>query len=648
MRLISNKLLKATFPFIRPLIKDTWKQLLVPLAITSIILGTFPTIKSGVESNFLNEAEDIFRSAPNIIGSDPITGEHTTYKHYEFNELVNHKFKGINQSNDEGFFEGLPNLLTKGRTLWIVVILYSFLIIAGFLLEYRSERLKHQLSQRIFVNVRQAAFSRVLSMNPSEVPDELNTAGNYTNSVQTGTEYIVKIYSFLGDSVQYTLSLLTAMIVLFSTNWLFAALFLLTLIVQVFISLIRARRLKARRNALEKQRNALAGQTDDILSKKEIILAFEQVPRYEKKITSLSSTYGELVKDISIKDSLFNGLSKLITDFERFLIPLLALIFLVISSTGDITSGAGIFFLISLYTRLSVPILNLLRQYDELKANEAISQSLIDVLSKGSEPEEILKREGSTTDPVFQAVVLKDVCFQYKPEKLVLDHLSFHVPINKTTMILGPSGSGKSSIAKILLGFWPIQSGRIELMGRDINYYTRQQIRLFSSYISQRDFITEETIRENLNWGGHLSGAISDEMMIDALKKVCLVKDNDIGFLDELAKNLSGGEQQRLSLARVMLDEAPLLILDEPLTGIDVYTIMDIMPYFKAILKENDRTVIMISHKLSFANTADHIVILSDAGKTLEEGAPQELLKDPSSRFKKIYEAAKSELILTT
>lgn len=625
----TNELLNTTFPIVKPVFKENWKRLLTPLLLISIILSVLPSLKSGVESNFINEADRIFRSQEVI----------------SIQDVLSHKFQNNSVVDGGGFFDNLPNILTSGNELILIIALYPVLIVLAFFFEYRSEKIKQVFSQRIYIKIREAAFIRVLNTNPSDVPEGLNTAGSLTNSLQIGTGYISSVYEFIGDIIQYGMALITAMLVLFSKNWLFGVSFLATLSIQVFVSRLRAKRLKENRNNLEKQRNDLAAQTDDILSKKEIILAFEQSPKYHKKISTLTGQYGELIKDIEVKNALYNGISRLISDVERFLIPLLALVFLVYGENGDITSGAGIYFLISLYTRLSVPVMNLLSQYDKLKSNEAVTVSLINLLKIPVKEKFAVK--ATLISELTEVVSFSNVDFQYKQDKMILKDVSFVIPQNKTTMILGPSGCGKSSIAKILLGFWPIQNGEIQLMGKSIASYNDDEIRLFSSYISQGDFITEETIRENLNWSADTT-IITDQQMMDALVKVRLVKNiSEISILDDLAKNLSGGGQQRLSLARVMLDEAPLLILDEPLTGIDVYTIRDIMPHFKSVLKERNRTVILISHKLSFANTADHLIILSSEGKVIEQGIPKDLLATQGSKFQEIYNAAKNELILT-
>ena len=244
------------------------------------------------------------------------------------------------------------------------------------------------------------------------------------------------------------------------------------------------------------------------------------------------------------------------------------------------------------------------------------------------------------------AVVFENVAFSYNNEKTVLSNCSFTIPKNKTTIILGPSGCGKSSIAKIVLGFWRIKKGSVTLMGQPLTSYSDQEIRLFTSYIPQGDYIVDDTICDNLNWGMTQS-AITNEDMLEALFNVKILNDkSDVSFLGKYAKELSGGEQQRLSLARILIDESELLILDEPLTGVDVYTIKDIMPTFKKVLKHRDRTVILISHKLSFVNCAGNVILFDKTGNIIETGSPKDLFDNKTSTFYKLYESAMKELTI--
>jgi ATP-binding cassette subfamily C protein len=624
----TGRLIRVTFPIVIPVLRKYRAQLII-LLLLSVILGFLPTIKSGIESNFLNEANRIIE--PN--------GLDTTQKK-NFDSIFNHEF-ARQTSNDGGFFDNLPNYFTNGNKVWNVILIYLFAILITFLFEYITQIFKTLIGKDIFVAIREQSFKKALNSNPSSLPKMFNLSGNISSSIQIGTGNITEVYNFIAGAFQYLFLLTTSLLVLFSKAWLFGILFILVLSLQVVISIKRAKRLKSDRNKLEKSRNNLIAQTEDIVSKKEIILAFDQGDKYSGKITLLSELYGGLSRRLDLRGFIYSSISKIINEVERLLIPLFALVFIIFFQRNSITNVGGIFFLITLYSRLSYPILALLSQFDSLKEKEAISNSLLDLLEIPND--KIVRAKKNASNLSNDAVIFKEVYFSYNGDKNILSDCSFTIPKNQTTIILGPSGSGKSTIAKIILGYWPVRNGEITLMDQDINSYTDKEIRLLSSYISQGDYIVEDTIRDNLNWAP-AGESISDESMMQALHAVKLTKDlGDLSFLDKHAKDLSGGEQQRLSLARIILDNSPLLILDEPLTGVDVYTIKDIMPSFKKILSRQDHTVVLISHKLSFANSADNIILLNDEGSVIESGSLEDLFKNQNSVFSRLYNVAIKE-----
>ncbi len=626
----TNRLFRISLPIILPVLKRNRARLCILLSI-SILLGFLPTIKSGIESNFLTEADDIlFHDTPD------------TSRSMAFSSILHHRFDP--EAEDSGFFESMPDLFTNGFQLWHILLIYPLAILITFLFEYVTERLKTYLSQNIFITIREAGFKKALCTLPYEMPKVFNVSGNIASSIQMGAGNISAVYNFIVSAIQYVLLLATSCIVLFTTAWIFGVFFLVVLALQVLLSIRRANKLKGDRNKLDLDRNNLAAHTTAFLSKKEIILAFEQEERYNQKMTRLTRDFAKLVRSLDIRNFLYNNSSRIINEIERFLIPLAVLIFVMCIDRSATIGIGGMFFLIVLYSRLSAPILGLLSQYDSLKENEAVSNSLLDLLAVSNQVLTTPKLKAPVEEE--SAVIFNHVSFGYDRKSESLKNCSFRIPKNKTTIILGPSGSGKSSIAKIILGFWRITEGEVFFMGQPLSSYTDKEIRMFSSYISQGDYIVEDTIRDNLNWGWNNS-VITDDMMMVALFKVKLVDHiNEISILDKYTRDLSGGEQQRLSLARVVLDNSPMLILDEPLTGVDVYTIRDILPSFREILKYQNRTVILISHKLSFVNSADYVILLGSEGNVVEEGRPEDLIRDENSILHDLYRVAMKELSL--
>lgn len=615
----------VTRPVIAPVIRAN-KSKLVWLFLFSALLGFIPSVKSGIESYFLNESNTLISQGSSLT-------PHGVFGHI------------FNIPPESGFPENLPGYIINGQTLLSVVFIYLTAIAVTFFFEYRAEKIKAGLNKQIFVAIREDAFTKALNTNPGDMPKLPNAAGNLTSSIQSGTNNISLVYNLLADTAQYLVLLVVSLWVLFEKAWPFGFIFIFTLSLQGWVSAVRAKNLKEERKELEKERDKLSAQTTDIIDKKEIILAFEQEKKYTSHITGLAGKYGELTRSLDFKGFVYSNISKVINEFERFLIPFFALLFILYFDRQAITSIGGIFFLITLYSRLSAPVLSILSQYNVLKEKEDTSNSLLELL-KIKDNDSAMEPKNVAADD--SAVSFSNVSFRYNESKPVFTGFTLKLPKNKTTIILGPSGCGKSSLAKIILGFWPIGSGEVTLMGQPLHSWSESRIRLFTSYISQGDYIVDDTVRDNLNWG-NTERRIPDEDIMKALDTVCLVEDKNlqkVSVLDTRAKDLSGGGQQRLSLARILLDDAPLLILDEPLTGVDVFTIRDIMPKFRELLRQPGRTVILISHKLSFVNCADYLVLLDKEGKITEQGEPKQLLGNTKSKFYELYQAAREELIV--
>ena len=179
----------------------------------------------------------------------------------------------------------------------------------------------------------------------------------------------------------------------------------------------------------------------------------------------------------------------------------------------------------------------------------------------------------------------------------------------------------------MLLGFLQPTSGTIRIGGRKISEWSPAYLLRQIGYAPQNDHILEATVEENLSWAGP-SGSIDQARMVGALKQVRLeTKEPLEDVLKRKAQTLSLGQRQRLSAARMLLDKSNVLILDEPLAGVDVITMADIVPELELSWRQNRTTVVLISHKLVYASSADHVIILDINGRIIEVLGRQELSK---------------------
>jgi ABC-type transport system involved in Fe-S cluster assembly fused permease/ATPase subunit len=220
----------------------------------------------------------------------------------------------------------------------------------------------------------------------------------------------------------------------------------------------------------------------------------------------------------------------------------------------------------------------------------------------------------------------EDVRFHYDPEREILKGVSFEVPAGKTTAIVGPTGAGKSTISRLLFRFYDVTGGRITIDGQDIREVTQASLRGSIGMVPQDTVLFNDTIAYNIEYGR--PGASADEVKAaaDLAQIGHFITTLPKGFetpVGERGLKLSGGEKQRVAIARTILKAPPILILDEATSALDTKTEQDIKTALDAVSR--DRTTLVIAHRLSTVIDADEIIVLRD-GQIAERGTHQMLL----------------------
>jgi ATP-binding cassette subfamily B protein len=239
--------------------------------------------------------------------------------------------------------------------------------------------------------------------------------------------------------------------------------------------------------------------------------------------------------------------------------------------------------------------------------------------------------DGETPLPVGRVrgdVVLEDVCFSYEGERLItLRDLSLRVEAGETAAIVGPTGAGKSTVIKLLLRFYDVQSGRICLDGHDIRSLQLQDLRRAIGLVSQDVFLFHGTVRENIAYGtfdASLEEVIAAAEVAEAHEFIMALPQGYDTIVGERGQKLSGGQRQRISIARAVLKDPPVLILDEATSSVDNETEAAIQRSLERIVK--DRTTIVIAHRLSTVRNADRIFVLEN-GMLREDGRHDDLVE---------------------
>lgn len=224
-------------------------------------------------------------------------------------------------------------------------------------------------------------------------------------------------------------------------------------------------------------------------------------------------------------------------------------------------------------------------------------------------------------------LVFKEVTFAYKERSAVIENLSLHIPAGKTIAIVGSTGSGKSTLVKLLLRLYEVQGGTITLDGIELQQIRLKDLRRAIGLVSQDVFLFHGTVRENITYGS-FDASLSDVMaaaeIAEADEFISRLPQGYDTIVGERGQKLSGGQQQRIAIARAILKNPPILILDEATSAVDNETEAAIQRSLEKITK--NRTTIAIAHRLSTVRNADCIYVM-EYGKLVEQGTHEDLLE---------------------
>lgn len=297
------------------------------------------------------------------------------------------------------------------------------------------------------------------------------------------------------------------------------------------------------------------------------------------------------------------------------------------------TLNVGVYsVLVFLIQRLLWPLTRLGQTFDLYQRAMASTTRVLDLLD--TIPQITDGPQSVETNRVQGEVQFKDVIFEYKDRLLVdnghkpttIHNLSLHIPAGDTVAIVGPTGSGKTTLVKLLLRLYDVQQGQICLDGHDIRQLNLASLRQAIGFVSQDVFLFHGTVRENIAYGSFNASIEAIEAAAKIAEAHTFILDLPHGYdtiVGERGQKLSGGQRQRLSIARAILKDPPVLILDEATSAVDNETEAAIQRSLEHIAV--GRTTIVIAHRLSTIRNADCIFVL-DKGVLREQGHHQDLL----------------------
>lgn len=446
--------------------------------------------------------------------------------------------------------------------------------------------------------------------------------GGLSRAIERGTRAIDFLLRFMLFSILPTLIELALVTSIFHVH--FGALFSLSLagaiaIYMAFTFSITEWRLKFRRD-MNKQDSAASTKAIDSLLNYETVKYFgneaHEAGRYDQALRG----YQEAAVRSQLSLSLLNVGQSLVINSGLVLVMYLAASAYL---AGSITIGDFVL-ANTLLIQLFIPLNFLGFVYREIKQSLVDMEQMFSLLDKGQEVAD--SPDAGPIELNGAAIEFTDVIFRYE-ERTILDGISFTVPAGKTVAVVGPSGAGKSTISRILFRFYDIASGAVTIDGQDIRAVTQQSLRAAIGIVPQDTVLFNDTIDYNIRYG---RPDASDEEVLDAARHAQIeafvnkLPDGYESMVGERGLKLSGGEKQRVAIARTILKDPAILLLDEATSALDTETERDIQSALAKI--SEGRTSLIIAHRLSTIIDADQILVLDD-GKIVERGRHEELLR---------------------
>ncbi len=513
-------------------------------------------------------------------------------------------------------------LLTRlGPQVLLAVMALSLVVLRGLAgtADYASSVAMAQGTSRIMVQIRDRLFRHL--QNLSIAFHSRNETGDLLTHVTYDTDRLREvIITALVPFLTNTLALSGMLVVMFWMNWRLALVALLAFPV-VFVAVVRlTERIKEVTRIQRSREGAIAATTTEAISSIRIVQALSLQERFLKTFSAANN------------NSLQAGTraQQLSASLQRTVDLLAAVATAVVLwagaqfvMSGRLTPGDLIVF-VSYLRAAFKPIRQLARYLSQMAKALVSGERILDLLRTVPE---IQDRPDARPAPPFAGYLcFENVSLAYEPGKWVLHDISFEVKPGQRVAVLGPSGSGKSTLASLLLRFHDPVEGRVLIDGTDIRDYTLESLRTQISTVLQESLLFASTVRENILYGA--AGASSEEIIRAA--KTANAHDFIMGmpqqydtFLSERGASLSGGQRQRIAIARAAVRNAPIVILDEPTTGLDRRNELEVEQALKKL--SANCTTLFITHTPEAARDADLILYLSE-GRIAERGTHENLM----------------------
>ena len=475
----------------------------------------------------------------------------------------------------------------------------------------------HKLSMRYHITRKTGGLSRIIERGVK------------------GVEFLLRYLVFSTGPLILELVFISAAIFWKLQDWRYVGIIFITIVFYVWFTFaITEWRVKLRRKMNEQDTDANQKAIDSLLNF-ETVKYFNAEKREAARYDRAMEGYAAALK---------TSYSLAFLNFGQAVLITLGLVGVMWLAAVGVQSGeltVGDFVLVNAYMiQITMPLNFLGTVYREIRQALVDMRQMFDLLE---EPAEVKDKPGASALSVKGGgVTLSNVRFSYEKERPILHDVSIDVPAGQTVAIVGPSGSGKSTIGRLLFRFYDVTDGAVCIDGQDIRDITQESLHQAIGVVPQDTVLFNDTIFYNIAYGredatrGDVIQAAKDAQIHDFIMSLPDAYDSLVG---ERGLKLSGGEKQRVGIARTLLKDPPILLLDEATSALDSETEHEIQDALERA--GEGRTVMIIAHRLSTVSNADKIVVLEN-GLVVETGTHAELLKR-KGRYSDLWSLQRSE-----
>ncbi len=526
---------------------------------------------------------------------------------------------------------GLTETFEREKTLSVILVASSVILISlvkgaatysqVFITSRIGCRLAHTLRRELFAHLQRLSLAF----------HKRSETGELLTKVTTDTNNLRDVFSeFALNFATEFVTLAGMIVIMFLVNW---QLSLIVLATFPFLALISYYRFHAIRESARKQRSAegkIASKLHEILNSILVVQAFGR-ERYEEQ---RFETQSEATLDESIRTARLEAASSRAVDVVSAFGMFSVLVFGSLQALdGTITPGTVLVFA-AYMNSLNAPIRTLAKLFAKISRAWVSADRIANILAIQPEIED--KPDAITARHLRGEIGFQNVSFDYGDKKPILDNVSFTIPAGKKVALLGMSGAGKSTIISLILRFYDAAAGEISIDGVNIKDYQRESLRGEIGIVLQDTILFGATVRENIAYGKE--NASDDEILLAAKAANAheFITKLDKGYdtvLGGRGGTLSGGQRQRLAIARAFIRKVPILILDEPMTGLDVESEKALRDAMRRLIQ--GKTCLLITHDLQNATDADVILLLED-GRIAEQGSHKTLLAN-SRKYQSLF-----------